>query len=152
MKPKKQNLVCHEPKDSRICFSKSIIGCFCSVSVYDDYYKQPYRKYLYRTKNRVLYKNPYSVADSKLTGEVWRTEDTEVIKVGCFSKDWLLAIPCTYRGSQHEDAKKDQRKDIIAIDRIFDKAKIPFSFIRNKKCLYKFNYLNSLIENCSVGI
>lgn len=137
MKPKVQTGIEHEPKDKRICFSKSIIGCFCAVSLIDFFdHIKPFRKYLYRTKDKVLYERPYGVEDSRLTKEVWRVENTEVVKVGSFCEDWLLAIPCVSRGGRNKDAKLEQRRDIRVIRRIFEKTEIPFNIACGKRKIY----------------
>lgn len=72
-----------EPYTSRICVSDSILGCFSAVDL--SYFM--IRCNIYRTKNKVVAKNPYRVCDSRITGEKWLVKDTEFVFVGSLSKE-----------------------------------------------------------------
>jgi len=126
MKPMYQkNAASGEPIIERICFSKTIIGCFYAVNLYN-YGKNKHRMYLYRTKEPVTYALPYGVTDAKVSGEVWRFKETEVVKIGSFHPFWLTAIPCVSRGSKYWWSY--QKQDIRTIRRVFCHSHIVFKF------------------------
>lgn len=141
-----------EPEVSRVCFAKTIIGCFFAIPLFRNKYgvKGGARKYLYRTKNKITYSLPTAgesegiksfVRDAKCTGEVWVTKPVEVELICTFNTYWLAALPTAGRGLMCNN----QKNDIRAIRRIFCYSTgIPVNFCKEFKRKYNisFKYYN----------
>lgn len=101
----------------RICVSDSISGCL--VAIVD------YRKFVYRTKNRIMAKAAKRVPDKKITGEHWLTSPTEFKLFKKLTNRIINKLkdgPC---GNPDPESLKEQKQVKIYNKKILIKFGIP---------------------------
>jgi hypothetical protein len=84
---------CDEPEISRTCVSPTIEGCLVALGCC---LGKSNITYIYCTKNKVLAKNPYRVADSSITKEKWLIKPIKFERIGIINK--LLPQELYYLG------------------------------------------------------